>query len=95
MRFFRSAHVFQDRRVLLHLSEHVHAMLLERQSFINMITEVFDDRCSSYAMLINCERECRNDHSSMYPLPFGLGEIDRLFPLDGVGLDLIQCLLAY
>ena len=41
------------------------------------------------------EREGWNDYSPMYALPLALGEVHRLFPLDGVGLNLIQCLLAY
>ena len=91
---FRSSDAFEHSRILLDVLEHPLAMFIEWETFINVIAEVFVHGCSLNGMLTNRDRECWNEHSSIYPLPFGLREIDRLFPVDGVGLGLIQCFLA-
>ena len=54
---FWSSRVFEDSRVLLDLLEHPLAMIIEWETFINVIAKVFVHGCSLDGMLTNRERE--------------------------------------
>ena len=79
----RPSDIFKQASIVLYFLKHFVAILTERESFINIVAQVFEERSPFHSILINDEIERWRTHASMYPLP-----------RSGIRLNLFQCFLT-